>query len=65
MGKHLLVVAVGLSVAALAAVGPATGSPVPKYDRVTGDGQPAGFGSPATYSPTFTMGVGGRTRRLP
>ena len=49
------VAAVGLLVAALAVIGPAAGSPVPKYDKVTGDGQRAGFGSPATYTPSFTI----------
>jgi hypothetical protein len=53
--KRQLLVAVGLSVAALAAVGTATASPVPKYDRVTGSGQRAGFGSPEAYTPSFTI----------
>lgn len=49
--------ALGSLVAALAMIGPAGGSPVPKYDKVTGDGQRAGFGSPATYTPSFTIDV--------
>lgn len=55
MRKRLSAVAVGLMVAGLAVIGPASGSHAPKYDKVSGKGQRAGFGSPATYTPTFTI----------
>lgn len=58
MGKRVFpAAAAALLVTAFAAIGQASGSPVPKYDRVTGNGQRAGFGSPATYAPTFSIDV--------
>ena len=42
---------------ALAAIDPALGSPAPKYDRVTGNGQRAFFPGLAGYTPIFTIDV--------
>jgi hypothetical protein len=55
MRKLIVLVVLGLVTGVLAVTAPAIGSSPAKYDAVVGIGQRAGFGDPATYTPTFVI----------